>query len=349
MARPPGSNHHLSPPPVSLPVVPPSHPSHPKTVADTNPPMLPTSLDPVVVDDSISPRDSQNQSHPIPVTSNQPGSVQGPTDLVHLAAIAEQRAGADHAPLSSIKGFGQDLLSSSMPPSRLPLVPCTSTLHSYCVENERLSMRVHALEVQLAESQQENSSLTSTLRDTSHLLEARQHEVEQLWTSQQGLEYSRVVDQLQTLERALPGHPEQTLLERLCKIQEELITVREEREEADRRRSASIRCNSELRISLKQQQGLVDESNALAVRQWQHIETLQEQVHQFRDRVSFLEWMVREFPEEGFYNVSLPPVSELEGELTCMCKDLRRVATFCQAHASAPCAAARYSEIHSLL
>ncbi|KAJ3866144.1 hypothetical protein EV359DRAFT_62594 [Lentinula novae-zelandiae] len=320
---------HLSPPPASLPVVPPGRPSHPKTVAKTNPSMLPTSLDPVVIDNSISPRDSRNRSCLIPVGSNQPGSVQGSTDLVRLAAIAEQRAGADRAPLSSIKGIGQDLLSSSMPPSRSPLVPRTSTLHPYCIENERLSMRVRALEAQLAESQRENSSLTSALRDTSHSLEARQCEVEQLRTSQQeviqqGLEYSHVLDQFQTLERALPGHPEQ----RLHEIQEELITMREGREEADHQRSASIRRNSERWASLEQQQGLVDESNALAVRQRQHIETLQEQVHQFHDRASFLERMVQEFPEEGFYDVSLPLVSKLEGELTRVREDLCQVATF---------------------
>ncbi|KAJ3804658.1 hypothetical protein F5876DRAFT_82788 [Lentinula aff. lateritia] len=105
----------------------------------------------------------------------------------------------------------------------------------------------------------------------------------------------------------------ETLLERLRKIQEELITAREEREEADRRRSASTRRNSELRTSLEQQQGRVDESSALAARQRQRIEALQEEAHRFRDRASFLERMVREFPEEGFYDVSLPLVSELEG------------------------------------
>ncbi|KAJ3846513.1 hypothetical protein EV368DRAFT_88906 [Lentinula lateritia] len=203
-----------------------------------------------------------------------------------------------------------------MPPSHLPLIPRTSTIHPYCIENERLSMRVHALEAQLAESQWKNSSLTSALRDTS------------LEVLQRGLEYSRVLDQFQTLERALPGRAEQTLLERLHEIQEELITAREEREEADRRRSASTRRNSELQTSLEQQQGLVDESNALAARQRQHIETLQEEVHRFRDHASFLERMVREFPEEGFYNVSLPPVSELEGELTRVHEDLHLVATF---------------------
>ncbi|KAJ3849498.1 hypothetical protein EV368DRAFT_85497 [Lentinula lateritia] len=330
-------HHHLSPPSASLPVaprlvVPPGHPSHPKPVADTNPSMLPTSLDPAVIDDSISPRDSRNRSLPIPVVSNQPDSVQGPTDLVRLAAIAEQRADADCAPLNSIKGIRQDLLSSSMPPPRSPLVPRTSTIHPYHVENERLSMRVCALEAQLAELQRENSSLTSALQDTSHSLEACQREVEQLRTSQQeaiwrGLKYSRVLDQFQTLERALPGHPEQTLLERLREIQEELITAREEREEVNRLRSASTWHNSELRASLEQQQGLVDESNALAARQRQHIETLQE--------------------EEGFYEVSLPPVSELEGELTHAHEDLRRVATFANhLYSSSPGSALQHHNRH---
>ncbi|KAJ3858444.1 hypothetical protein EV359DRAFT_69012, partial [Lentinula novae-zelandiae] len=162
-----------------------------------------------------------------------------------------------------------------------------------------------------------------------------------------GLEYSRVLDQFQTLERALPGRAEQTLLERLREIQEELITAQEEREEANRRRSASTRRNSELRTSLEQQQGLADESNALAARQWQHIEALQEEAHQFRDRASFLECMVREFPEEGFYNVSLPPVSELEGELTRVHEDLRRVTTFAHClYRSSPGSALQHHNQH---
>ncbi|KAJ3861592.1 hypothetical protein EV359DRAFT_66358 [Lentinula novae-zelandiae] len=81
------------------------------------------------------------------------------------------------------------------------------------------------LEAQLPELQWENWSLTSALRDTSHSLEAHQHEVEQLRTSQQGLESSRVVDQFQTLDRALSEHPKQTLLEKLREIQGELITA----------------------------------------------------------------------------------------------------------------------------
>ncbi|KAJ3806518.1 hypothetical protein F5876DRAFT_80616 [Lentinula aff. lateritia] len=307
---------HLTPPSASLLVapqlvhlvVPPGRPSHPKPVADTNPSMLPTSLDPIVIDDSILPRDSRNQGHPIPVASNQPGSVQGPTDLVCLAAIAEQRAGADHAPLNGIKGIGQDLLSSSMPPS---LSSCSCLGGSAC-----------------GVAMGELSSLTSALQDTLNSLEARQHEVEQLRTSQQeviwqGLEYSRVLDQFQTLARALPGRPEQTLLETLREIQEKLITAREEREQVNHLRSASTQHNSELQASLEQQQGLVDESNALAAHQRQRIETLQEEVHQFHD------------------------LSKLEGELTRTRKDLCRVATFAhRLYSSSPGSALQHHYRH---
>ncbi|KAJ3884454.1 hypothetical protein GG344DRAFT_83999 [Lentinula edodes] len=164
---------------------------------------------------------------------------------------------------------------------------------------------------------------------------------------EQGLEYSRVLDQFQTLERALPGRAEQTLLDRLREIQEDLIAAREEREEANCQRSASARRNSELRASLTQQQGLVDESNALAARQRKRIEDLQEEAHRFRDRASFLERMVREFPEEGFYDVSLPPVSELEGELTRVREDLRRVATFAhRLYRSSPGSALQHHNRH---
>ncbi|KAJ3846881.1 hypothetical protein EV368DRAFT_88399 [Lentinula lateritia] len=161
-----------------------------------------------------------------------------------------------------------------MPPSHSPLVPCSSTIHPY---------------------------------------QAQQRQVEQLRTSQQevlqkGLEYSHVLDQFQTLERALPRCPEQTLLESLRKVQEEVLAAQEEREVANHRHSASACRNAELQASMVQQQGLVDESNALAARQHQHIETLQE--------------------EEGFYEVSLPPMSELEGEFTCVHEDLHRVSTF---------------------
>ncbi|KAJ3858457.1 hypothetical protein EV359DRAFT_87724 [Lentinula novae-zelandiae] len=219
----------------------------------------------------------------LPVPSDHVGLVQGPTGLVRLAAVAEQRAGADRGPSSGIKGTSQDLLSSVMPPSHSRLVPCPHATHPYRVENERLSSRVRDLEAQLAESQLENSALTSALRDTSHLLEARQWEVEQLRTSQwevmqQGLEYSQVLDQFHALERALPGRPEQSLVERLRDVQEELLSAREEKQVAEGRRSASARRNSELQASLVQNQGLVDESNTLAARQHHRIETLQEEL-----------------------------------------------------------------------
>ncbi|KAJ3898199.1 hypothetical protein F5879DRAFT_995040 [Lentinula edodes] len=198
----------------------------------------------------------------------------------------------------------------------------------------------------------ENSALTSALRDTSHSLEARQREVEQLRTSQrkvtqQGLEYSRVLEQFHALERTLPGRPGQTLVEWLRDLQEELLSAQEVKEVAEDCRSASAHRNSELQASIVQHQGLVDESNALAARQRQCIETLQEEVHRFRDRPAFLERMVREFLEEGFYKVSLPLVSELEGELTRVREDLRRVATFAHClYCSSPGSALQHHNRH---
>ncbi|KAJ3925409.1 MAG: hypothetical protein NXY57DRAFT_967881 [Lentinula lateritia] len=214
-------------------------------------------------------------------------------------------------------------------------IPHSSTTHPYCLENERLSLRVQDLEAQLVESQLENSALTLALHNTSHSLEAQQREVEQLRTSQwevaqQGLDYSCVLDQYHALERALPGRSKQTLVERLCGLQEELLLAREEKEVAEGRCSSSARWNSELQASIVQQQGLVDESNALAAQQRGHIETLQE-----------------EFPEEGFYEVSLPPVSELEEELTCMCQDLCGVATFAhRLYRSSPGSALQHHNQH---
>ncbi|KAJ3870451.1 hypothetical protein F5051DRAFT_447684 [Lentinula edodes] len=72
-------------------------------------------------------------------------------------------------------GAGQDLLSSPMPPTPCPaLVPCTFMAHPYRAENQHLAACVCELESQLADSQRENSSLTSALQDTSHALESRQ-------------------------------------------------------------------------------------------------------------------------------------------------------------------------------
>ncbi|KAJ3851687.1 hypothetical protein EV368DRAFT_83294 [Lentinula lateritia] len=77
-----------------------------------------------------------------------------------------------------------------------------------------------------------------------------------------------------------------------------------------------------------QEESLVDESNVLAVRQRKRIEALQEEVHRFWERALFVEKMVREYPEEGSYSVSLPPLAEVQGKLNDTLAALRRVATF---------------------
>ncbi|KAJ3804812.1 hypothetical protein F5876DRAFT_70320 [Lentinula aff. lateritia] len=176
-------HQHLSPP-TSLPsivprlvhlVLPPSQPP----IASTTSLPLPSHA-PVMAVDSLADAGIRR----LPVPADHPGLVQGPTGLVCLAAVVEQRAGADRGPSSGIKGTSQDLLSSNMPPSHSRLIPHSHTTHPYRVENKGLSSHVRDLEAQLAESQLENSALTLALRDTSHSLEAWQWEVEQLWTSQ---------------------------------------------------------------------------------------------------------------------------------------------------------------------
>ncbi|GAW09926.1 hypothetical protein LENED_012142 [Lentinula edodes] len=116
--------------------------------------------------------------------------VQGSSDLVQLETIAEAHSGlacpvaSPPAPQMPIKGGELDILTSNMPPTpRSTLVPHILTAHPYHTENQCLVAQVQLFESQLADSQRENSSLTTALRDTSHALEARQWEVEQLRTS----------------------------------------------------------------------------------------------------------------------------------------------------------------------
>ncbi|KAJ3926572.1 MAG: hypothetical protein NXY57DRAFT_966384 [Lentinula lateritia] len=207
------------------------------------------------------------------------------------------------------------------PVVRPPLVLRILSQHPYCVENECLAARICLLESQLASSRQENATLTSALRDTSISLEARQGD------SAAGV-YDRLLDQVQTLERALPGPPNESLVDRFRGLEEDLRLARESRAKYLSRFESSNRRNEELETSLVQQQSLVDESNALAVRQRKKIETLQEEVHRFRERALFAEKMIREYPDEGSYSVSLPLLAEVQGDLNETLVSLRRVATF---------------------
>ncbi|KAJ3871987.1 hypothetical protein F5051DRAFT_445615 [Lentinula edodes] len=235
---------------------------------------------------------------------------------------------------SSIKASREDPAVPKMSPIvRPPLVPRILSQHPYRVENECLAARVHLLESQLASSQQENATLTSTLRDTSVSLEAHQGELDQLRESvssaaQQQELYDRLLDQVETLKRALPGPPNESLVDRFRGLEEDLHLARESWAKYLSRFESSNRRNKELETSLVQQQSLVDESNALAVRQRKKIESLQEEVHRFREHALFAEKMIREYPEEGSYSVSLPPLSEVQGELNETLASLRRVATF---------------------
>ncbi|KAJ3803702.1 hypothetical protein F5876DRAFT_84643 [Lentinula aff. lateritia] len=221
-----------------------------------------------------------------------------------------------------------------MPPANRPaLVPRVLAQHPYRAENERLIAQVRLLESQLASSRQENSTLTSALRDTSTSLEARQGELEQLrasvaLSSQRQEAYDRLMDQIQALQRLLPGPVDKPLVDCFQDFEESHRVIREEQDKY-LSRSASSNCrNKELEKSLIQQQSLVDESNALAVRQRKRIEALQEEVHRFRERALFVEKMVWEYPEEGLYSVSLPPLAEVQGQLNDTLASLRRVATF---------------------
>ncbi|KAJ3858372.1 hypothetical protein EV359DRAFT_87837, partial [Lentinula novae-zelandiae] len=163
-----------------------------------------------------------------------------------------------------------------------------------------------------------NSSLTTALCDTSHALDARQREVEQLRSSNQEfvqnkVEYRRIIDQFLALDRGLPGPPGQSLLEHFKTVEEELRVAKKDRDAAAEQLSTSSRKVSELTTTLLYQQGIVDEANALATRQRAQLEKLQEEVH--------------EYPNEGFYEVVLPPLSQLEGDLVNAQADLCRVAT----------------------
>ncbi|KAJ3804798.1 hypothetical protein F5876DRAFT_70333 [Lentinula aff. lateritia] len=250
--------------------------------------------------------------------------MQGPSDLARLAAVAEAHSGL---------GAGQDLLSSKMPPiPRSTLVPRTLASHPYRAENQCLAAWVRSLESQLADSQRENSSLTSALRDTSHALESQQREVEQLRSSsreflQHQAEYRRIIDQFNTLDRALSGPSDQSLPERFQKVEEELCLAKKDRDDAAGKLSTSSRKVSELTTALLYQHGITDEANALSTRQCARLEELQEEVHRTRGLAAFVERMNKEYPDEGYYEVVLPPLSQLEGDLVKVRADLHRIAT----------------------
>ncbi|KAJ3897752.1 hypothetical protein F5879DRAFT_995587 [Lentinula edodes] len=231
--------------------------------------------------------------------SNRDLPMQGPNDLVRLAAVAEVHSGLVRQSTSSpaartpIKGAESDSLFSNMPPTpHSTLVPRSLTAHPYRVKNQRLLDQVRTLESQLADSQRENSSLTTALRDTSHALEAHQREVKQLRTSRQEVlqhevEYRTVLDQFRMLDKSLSGLPGQTVLQHFQALVEELHVAKRDRDVAVRKLSPASHKSSELTTALLQEQGLVDEMNALASRQRRRLEELQEEVHCTRDRAAF--------------------------------------------------------------
>ncbi|KAJ3803647.1 hypothetical protein F5876DRAFT_84817 [Lentinula aff. lateritia] len=262
-----------------------------------------------------------------------------PTVIPHRAA-AEAQSGVVRqlvSPLPAtlpIKGTGSGPLPSNMPPTSCSsLVPRTLIAHPYRAENQHLLAWVRALESQLADSQRENSSLTTALQDTSHTLDAHQREVEQLRSSshevlQHEAEYRSVLDQFSALDRALSGLPGQTVVQCFQALEEELCVVKRDRDIALGKLSTASHKSSELKTALMQQQGLVDEINALAIHQRHHLEELREEVHRTRDRATSVEQMIKEYPDEGFYEVVLPPLSQLEEDLQRANEDIRHIATF---------------------
>ncbi|GAW09697.1 hypothetical protein LENED_011875 [Lentinula edodes] len=131
-----------------------------------------------------------------------------------------------------------------------------------------------------------------------------------------------VLDQFRALDRSLPGLPSQPILQHFQAMAEELRVAKKDCDAAVGMLSTASRKSSELTTALMQQQGLVDETNALATRQRRRLEELQEEVHCTRDHAAFVEQMVKEYPDEGFYEVILPPLSELEGDLKKINEDL---------------------------
>ncbi|KAJ3848849.1 hypothetical protein EV368DRAFT_86153 [Lentinula lateritia] len=130
------------------------------------------------------------------------------------------------------------------------------------------------------------------------------------------------------LDEALPGAPGRSLLERFQKVQGDLQDATREQKVAIEKLSTSTRKNSHLTTTLLHQQGLVDETNALATRQRCLVEELQEEVHRAHGHAAFVNQMIKENPDEGYYEVVLPPLSQLEGDLHQAREDLCRVATF---------------------
>ncbi|KAJ3814325.1 hypothetical protein F5876DRAFT_73079 [Lentinula aff. lateritia] len=164
---------------------------------------------------------------PLPSDSTPSGSQPLSSALPLVSARASGWLSLVQGP-SLIKASQEDPAVTKMSPViRPPLVPRILSQHPYCVENERLAARVHLLESQLASSRQENATLTSALRDTSISLEARQGELDQLRESvssaaQQQELYDRLLDQVQTLKRALPGPPNESLVDRFRGLEEDL-------------------------------------------------------------------------------------------------------------------------------
>ncbi|KAJ3845685.1 hypothetical protein EV368DRAFT_70508, partial [Lentinula lateritia] len=91
------------------------------------------------------------------------------------------------------------------------------------------------------------------------------------------VENKRLAACIRLLERALPGPPNESLVDRFRGLEEDLRLARKSQAKYLSCFESSNRRNEELETSLVQQQSLVDKSNALAVRQRKKIETLQEE------------------------------------------------------------------------
>ncbi|KAJ3847181.1 hypothetical protein EV368DRAFT_88025 [Lentinula lateritia] len=216
----------------------------------------------------LSPPTSLPSILPVANTTSLPLPSHAPVMAVDLGPLADagiQRLPvlADHPGLvqgPTGLGTSQDLLSSNMPPCRSRLIPHSHTTYPYRVENEQLSPFARYLP--LIGSSATGGGAIADLPVGGY-------------TAGVGVLLS-----LGTVPRSGEGSPRASrAVERLHKVQEELLSAREEKEVAEGCHSSSACQNSELQASIVQHQGLVDENNALAARQCQRIETLQEEVH----------------------------------------------------------------------
>ncbi|KAJ3810407.1 hypothetical protein F5876DRAFT_65635 [Lentinula aff. lateritia] len=210
--------------------------------------------------------------------SRQTSSVRDPEPLVQLAEVAGRQTGfgtgnAAHFGVPAPSAIKGPQEGTSPSLCLLPIIPLWSPGF--------LHSTLIVLRMNISSPRQENSTLASALRDTLTSLEARQGELEQLTasaslSSQRQGEYDHLMDQVQALQCLLPGPVDKPLVDHFQDFKESHCTACEDRDSL----------------------------------WWIH--SPKEEVHHFRERALFVEKIVREYPEEGSYLVSLPPLAEVQ-------------------------------------